>query len=67
MELAQRCTCDIAVTLADIGHVQRSLGRNADALTSYQEAIDTFARAGASEHHPARNAALAGIHLMTCG
>ena len=67
LELVQRCTCGIAVTLADIGHVQRSVGRNADALTSYQEAIDTFARAGASEHHPARNAALAGINLMTCG
>ena len=67
LELVQRCTSDMAVTLADIGHVQRSLGRNADALSSYREAIDTFAMVGASEHHPARNAALAGINLMTCG
>ena len=43
------------------------LGQKADALVSCQEAIDTFIRAGASEHHPARDAALAGINLVTCG
>ena len=66
LELVQRCTSDIATTLVDIGHIQRSLGQNIDALMSYQEAVGTFAMVGASEHHPARNAALAGISLMNC-
>jgi len=67
MELVQRCTNDIATTLADIGHVQRSLGRTGEALEAYREAVATFDRAGVSPHHPARNAALAGVTFLTCG
>ena len=59
---------NIATTLADIGHVQRSLGRHELALESYRESRKAFDRAMAGSDgllHPARNAALAGIRYLT--